>query len=1037
MSTVVGAVFAVIVMSSAVTYTGVSMNQITELAQEIETKQIVDVEKTSEAYEIVGLRTDNDQFNMTVINTGDLPIHLTRLWVENTTDSSFPILKYNLDITIPTGGDIDDIGQGLGLSVVDTESYMLMLVTERGNTQKMFVNGLGDADSSVYLNLRATPSLVPAGFSSSIILEVINTGTNKLLNLVPELDSVVESCTTTCSATLVSGPTPTNATSLDPGNIAIFEWVYTLSGEDSGADNAVFTASLVNGLEEVTSTLALQPVQEAENADVALESGGVVGDPLISDGILIWHMEQDNVPSPGYQMMSSSVEGGVNGLLVNMETKTAANPISFFTNNGSLAITVPAGKWNASLALRSEPVPTGLKDQNEDMIFHFEDGDGVPPDNSEGDGNRDLTNCGLTTFQERISISANDAEQDAGGSNDTWGGSSDHELVYDGNMQYIGLRWSLDVPKDATIASADIRFRSDESQTGSSPSLIIGAQDIDNAAEFANISDNIEDRWDGTVSSVTSATVTWSSINGWSSGEEGTDTTTPDLSSIIQEIVNRPGWVSGQNIVIMFKDNSGGSNTGKRTAEHYDGGGAGQAARLTVSYGTTGTPDWQDGSGPHGSGAYYYDGANMCHRSTENVSDARGNDIQNNPTTTSLWFRTDGVDQVSTEQMLVFWEGGGNYPSSDYYKISLGEDGTGRILFEFNMDLGGGDTSTCRSVNEYDDGNWYNVIAVKTFSNDRCDLYITDITGVDAETPLTHSPNHGSSSVDVDGRWYVGSMEQRAYYFNGWIDDIMHWNDDALTADEAEDLSITNYGGTAHQLDVSMNVTDSNGVVTSNVYLEKGISIPFVDSKGLSDSTDSAYTMTNVTMILPQVSISALERLNYTMSFVPSTSTWEALELDMKIDDVGFVTPYPSYLQLPEPDNPFPSYVVYDNDDEMELFVNNTGEDGIYFVFPGTRLSFYSETLGSYASLVHYVNGTSAPYAVDVDKDSIYIPTGESAQIFFFAHPSNHPCAGSNCQNADFIPPGVYSMAAWVNGYSDQGETFGRTVQLGTVTVQE
>ena len=80
-------------------------------------------------------------------------------------------------------------------------------------------------------------------------------------------------------------------------------------------------------------------------------------------------------------------------------------------------------------------------------------------------------------------------------------------------------------------------------------------------------------------------------------------------------------------------------------------------------------------------------------------------------------------------------------------------------------------------------------------------------------------------------------------------------------------------------------------------------------------------------------------------------------------------------------------------------------------------------------------DGTNNNYAVDIDHDSIYIPTEQSAQIIFFSNPSSHPCAGTNCPASVEIPPGVYSMAAWVNGYSDQGETFGRTIQLGTVTV--
>ncbi len=196
--------------------------------------------------------------------------------------------------------------------------------------------------------------------------------------------------------------------------------------------------------------------------------------------------------------------------------------------------------------------------------------------------------------------------------------------------------------------------------------------------------------------------------------------------------------------------------------------------------------------------------------------------------------------------------------------------------------------------------------------------------------------------------------------------------------------------------------------------------------------------MYNVTFAMPQTVLAPLQRLNYSMAFIPSTASWEALELDFKIDDTGFTSPYPSYMQFPTPDNPFTSYIQYDNDNEIELLINNVGLDGVFFVYSETRVSFDGDN-GSYAALIHYINGTTAPYSLDYSKDSIYIPTGESAHMYFYAGPTDHPCqaAGTSCQNANIIPPGDYRVAAWVNGYSDQGETFGRSVVLGNVNVLE
>jgi len=356
-------------------------------------------------------------------------------------------------------------------------------------------------------------------------------------------------------------------------------------------------------------------------------------------------------------------------------------------------------------------------------------------------------------------------------------------------------------------------------------------------------------------------------------------------------------------------------------------------------------------------------------------------------------------------------------------------------LFEVNK--GGTDISTCLTTNEYDDGAWHHVVAVSTELLDKCELYITDTAGADEEY-VTVSPNHGSNSVDADGKWYVGVAEGNSAYFKGWIDDVMHWDDVALSSSEADDLSHTNYGTGAHQLNVNLDLTDSNGVLVSNLYNGPITAIPFQDSKE-QGTVDAAFTLYNVTMSIPQTIVAPLQKLNFSMAFNPSTSTWEALQLDMKIDDTGFTSPYPSYLQIPMPDNPFPSYITYDPDDPMELFVNNIGQDGIYFTYSGTRLSFFNINNGSFASLIQYVNGTTSPYVVNMTQDSIYIPANQSAQLIYYNEPTDHPCQGngSSCQNANIIADGVYSMAAWVNGYSDQGETFGRTVQLGSITVKD
>ena len=124
----IGGVFIVIMITTAITYSAMSMNQITQAAETVETKQTADFQKTTEEFKIVKVDKVNQQFNMTVTNSGDGPVHLTRLWVENTTDSAWPMAKYDLDVAISSGGTATNIGQNIGLMALDTQSYQLKLV---------------------------------------------------------------------------------------------------------------------------------------------------------------------------------------------------------------------------------------------------------------------------------------------------------------------------------------------------------------------------------------------------------------------------------------------------------------------------------------------------------------------------------------------------------------------------------------------------------------------------------------------------------------------------------------------------------------------------------------------------------------------------------------------------------------------------------------------------------------------------------------------------------------------------------------------
>jgi hypothetical protein len=173
------------------------------------------------------------------------------------------------------------------------------------------------------------------------------------------------------------------------------------------------------------------------------------------------------------------------------------------------------------------------------------------------------------TISSRIAHDMDDVEENIDGS--VYTNSTDIELVNDGTDQIIGLRFTgLNIPQGAEIESAYIQFTVDESSSGSC-ALSIKGHDVDDSPQFSGVRNNVSGRI------TTSAEVVWEPADWPTVGTAGADQRTPDLSSIVQEIVNRPGYSQSSSISMII------TGSGRRTAESYQGD-PGSAALLTVEY---------------------------------------------------------------------------------------------------------------------------------------------------------------------------------------------------------------------------------------------------------------------------------------------------------------------------------------------------------------------------------------------------------------------------------------------------------------------
>ncbi len=149
--------------------------------------------------------------------------------------------------------------------------------------------------------------------------------------------------------------------------------------------------------------------------------------------------------------------------------------------------------------------------------------------------------------------------------------STDLELVVESSEQLVGMRFNnILIPQGTTITNAYIQFTTDEIKTGDC-SLTFKAEANDNPATFTSAQKNISTR------PTTTASVNWTPSDWQIVGESGNKQRTPELKKIIQEIVNRSGWSSGNSIVIIV------SGKGTRTAESYDGSSS-DAPKLHIEY---------------------------------------------------------------------------------------------------------------------------------------------------------------------------------------------------------------------------------------------------------------------------------------------------------------------------------------------------------------------------------------------------------------------------------------------------------------------
>lgn len=261
-SSVVGAVFMILVMVGALNVMIWTMQQQNSVTETIIEKANSNLNKLNEDIDISNVRVDSDKLNMTVTNAGGAAATIKSIYIVNETANEQ--YRYDLDLVVDGRESLKDVGQTLPLVVQDDTRYSVRLITESGNTVTTSLTPLSSV--ALPMQLYIIPPTVTPGENVTILFAVTNNLTDSSLgkSITPTLSNTM-TCTAgpSCQLTLYSAPLPSSVF-LTSGNTMLFKWVYKVTAPDE--TYVTFTASLVGAKpgNQVTEKAYAKLIEESQ-----------------------------------------------------------------------------------------------------------------------------------------------------------------------------------------------------------------------------------------------------------------------------------------------------------------------------------------------------------------------------------------------------------------------------------------------------------------------------------------------------------------------------------------------------------------------------------------------------------------------------------------------------------------------------------------------------------------------------------------------------------------------------------------------------
>jgi len=272
-STIIAAVFmiAVIVLGLSVLTSGISFQN--KLGQVVTETTLAETEQNKERIELRDVTIVSNKFNITLANTGILPVKIVRAWFTNTTDTLGWHRQYdNLNKLINPGDTLTNFGQDLSLVPKTNSSYTIKVVTERGTTAVFKI--ADGSDAKLHVRLMASQATIPSEQRVTITMLVThnNTLADAVLNIEPQLTALLPSPPGTGSVTAVSGyPTPAKDANIILGGTRSYTWVYEVAGQND--TQFTFQGRLKDGKSNTDSVAFYTRILKVTTTDYATTAG--------------------------------------------------------------------------------------------------------------------------------------------------------------------------------------------------------------------------------------------------------------------------------------------------------------------------------------------------------------------------------------------------------------------------------------------------------------------------------------------------------------------------------------------------------------------------------------------------------------------------------------------------------------------------------------------------------------------------------------------------------------------------------------------